>query len=113
MANSSFRKDDSGIEDLDMSVKAKRPRNSWFIYVTKCDTYDLALGYKTGKGVIREYSCSKSNSPVKIPFGTPLNWQFHKKTEKGVTSRTMHFRSKRGGFKFENLELINMFLKGI
>ena len=80
------RDDDSGmVEDLEpepsFSMGPKRPRDRWNIYITKCDTYDVRVGVKTGKGKVREFSTSNNNSPVKVPFGTPTNWQFCKQSK--------------------------------
>lgn len=62
---------------LGPSPSPRRPRSAWFLFVTKVDDkYELHVGYKNSKGGVSEYSCSKSNASVKIPFGCPVMCEY-------------------------------------
>ena len=110
-----FKSDDSGVgEDLGASQQGpNRPRNSWFIYITKCDTYDLVLGYKTGKGKTREFSQSPTNATVKIPFGTPIDCNVEINVNAaGDRSKIFHFRNRHGAVDKLNFNILNTLQPG-
>ena len=55
-----------------ITSRARRPKNSWFVYSTKVGSvYEWGLGYKNSKGYGGPYSASTQSLSVKIPFGPP------------------------------------------
>ena len=73
-------------------TQAKRSRNSYFLHVFKISgIYQLNIGYKTSKGVMRPLSSCKSTVNVKIPFGAPSEC-LHRTKNKGLDNEMSEFK---------------------
>ena len=92
-----------------------KPRWHWFLYVVKIEnTYSLHLGYKTSKGDISEYSCSKSNAIVKVPFDSPIHCEFVmvRKAQEEESIPMMKFKSRRQEERQLRMSQLNCFEGG-
>jgi hypothetical protein len=59
---------------------AKRPRNAWFLRVTKIlGTAQLEIGYKSTRGDESPFSNSKPGTAAKVPFGPPVKCEYSRK----------------------------------
>ena len=93
-----------------ISSKARRPKNSWYIYCTKVEeSYELAIGYKNTKKEDGPYSSSPKTATVKIPWGPPTECEFNVRKDKSDTVKEFKFRnSRREGAAFDEILLNNL-----
>ena len=65
----------------------KRARISWFLKPYKISNdYELTLMYRNSKNIVAPYSKSAQNSPVKVPWGTPMKCEFQISRDKSGKS---------------------------
>ena len=78
-----------------VTPKAKRPRNSWFLQMTKVlGIYQFEIGYKNTRGNVSSYS--KSKTSPKIPFGPPLKCEYYMKKNSDMEDYgVFNFTNKR------------------
>ena len=100
-------------EEPGPSPSPKKRGQLWFIYVMKVENvYSVHLGYKNSKGFVSEYSCSKSNIPTKIPFGTPVQCEYIMKKEAEESVGMMQFTSRKREVRDLKLKHLNCFEGG-
>ena len=87
---------------------ARRPKNSWFIYTNKVNSYEFCLGYKNTKQRAGPYSISKENSSVKLPFGPHRKCDYITRREKngGIVNEFV-FKNSMGQSIGCNVVLLN------
>ena len=93
-----------------ISSKARRPKNSWYIFCTKVvETYELAIGYKNTKGEDGPYSSSSKSLTVKLPWGPPTECEFNVRKNNSDTVKEFKFKnSRRESAAFDEILLNNL-----
>ena len=100
-----------GTTGLGVSPSSMRIRS---LLVTKVgDVNNLSIGYKNTYGDFGEFSCSKSNSRIKIPWGTPVKCEFVLARDGEETIGEFKFTSKRRSEEKFKASLLNSLEGGV